>query len=709
MSKLLEDLNEKQQEAVLATDGPVLILAGAGSGKTRALTYRLAYLIEQKIARPEELLAVTFTNKAAGEMKERVAKLVSGFSRPPNSVGTFHSIGARIMREQAKFLPRSNSFTIIDAGDSERVVRVALDQLKISKKEYSPRSIKYKISEAKNKRLSPKDMLGQAGRPDDEVAAMTYARYENILAQQDAYDFDDLLIAPIDLMEKHPQVREYYQRRWRYLSVDEYQDTNPPQDYLLQLILGRENNICVVGDDYQAIYSWRGARVDHILGFEKRYPNAKVVYLTQNYRSTASILRAANQVIKSNVKQMHKKLWTDSSKGQPVRVMEMASGRSEAAWVREQIQDAVRDGKKRKDCVVVYRTNAQSRAFEEEFLTHNIPYTIVGGFRFYERREIKDALALLQWWVNPKSMLAVQRISDVLWRGIGPKTIENWSRDAEASGVPIREYLEANMGRWSQISRVMKAYMKDRDPKNVAGLLESLIKDSGYYDWLKKQADGEERMENIDELLRVASGYEGVDQFLEDVALLTDIDTLEGDHDRVTCMTLHAAKGLEYKRVYIVGCEEGLLPHSNSVDKTADLEEERRLLYVGMTRAREELNLCYAKTRWTRGEVMPQMPSRFLEDLPNSVEHVQVADSTANWSPRKTMDPAASISDFGLLAGDDDEPVNVSVEEGDFVHHKSFGRGVAVSVAGSLVTCVFEQYGVKTIEAGMLDAPVEVE
>jgi len=696
MSKLLADLNDKQQEAVVATEGPVLILAGAGSGKTRALTYRLAYLIEQKIARPEELLAMTFTNKAAGEMKERVAKLVSGISRPPNSVGTFHGMGARIMREQAKFLPRSNSFTILDAGDSERIVRLALDQLNMDRKEYSPKSIKYKISEAKNKRWSPKDMLEAVHRPDEEAAAMTYARYEKILAQQDAYDFDDLLITPIALMEKYPQTREYYQRRWKYLSVDEYQDTNPPQDYLLQLLVGKENNICAVGDDYQAIYSWRGAKVDHILNFERKYPQTKVVYLTQNYRSTGGILQAANKVISANVKQMHKKLWTDASRGRPVRVVEMASGRGEAAWVRQKIEEAVSDGKRRRECVVVYRTNAQSRAFEEEFLTNNIPYTIVGGFRFYERREIKDALALLQWWVNPKSRLSVQRISDALWRGIGPKTIENWSRDAELRGMTIRDYLEANMSRWPQISRVMKIYAGSQDPKQVAKLLEFLIKNSGYHDWLKKLVDGEERIENVDELLRVASGYDSVDQFLEDVALFTDIDTLESDHDRVTCMTLHAAKGLEYQRVYIVGCEEGLLPHSNSVNKTADIEEERRLLYVGMTRARVELNLCFARTRWTRGEVLPQMPSRFLDDLPDSVERIEVADTTANWSPKKTMDAGQAIDDFGLLTGEDDEPVVVSVEEGDFVQHKSFGKGVVIGSSGKYVTCIFEGYGVKT-------------
>lgn len=412
MKDLLADLNEQQQEVAKTTHGPVLVLAGAGSGKTRALTYRIAYLAQKKIAMPHEILAVTFTNKAAGEMKERVSELIGANSNAPSAISTFHSLGARILREQSRYLPRSRGFIICDAGDSERLVRSAMEELHISKKEYSYKSLKAQISKAKNLGMSASDVAEQNDRHDSEVVVLVFSRYEKLLAKNDAYDFDDLLIAPLKLLTKHEEVRKIYQNRWRFICVDEYQDTNPPQDALLKLIMGPEDNICVVGDDYQAIYSWRGAKVDHILHFESAHPSCKTIYLTRNYRSTSSILEAANHVIAENVGQKHKKLWTAKKGGNPVEVIALSSGKQEAEWVREQIENYVSLGKKRDDNVVLYRTNAQSRVLEEEFLTHSIPYTIIGGFRFYERREIKDALAFLQWMNNPNSSLAVERLAD---------------------------------------------------------------------------------------------------------------------------------------------------------------------------------------------------------------------------------------------------------------------------------------------------------
>jgi DNA helicase-2/ATP-dependent DNA helicase PcrA len=485
-NNLLTDLNEEQQKVMKATHGPVLVLAGAGSGKTRALTYRIAYLLQQKIAQPEEILAVTFTNKAAGEMKERVRKLVGKEMRVPTAISTFHSLGARILREQARFLPRSRGFTVCDTGDSERLIRKSLEELNLSKKEYSPRQMRGRISSLKNKMLTS----------DDEVTAAIWARYEKLLARNDAYDFDDLLIETFKLIEKNKQIRESYQRRWQFISVDEYQDTNPLQDNLLKLLAGEKKNVCVVGDDYQAIYSWRGAKIDHILDFEKTYPGCQTIYLTRNYRSTPQILAGANKVIAENKGQKHKKLWTKRGEGEEIKILSFESNRKEAQWVQEEIENLAAGGEKRGDCVVLYRTNAQSRILEEEFIKHQMPYTIVGGWRFYERREVKDALAFLNLWVNPNSLLSIERLADVLWRGVGPKTIAAWNEQAEKEGVSLAEIIRQKADSLPAVEKTVRAFdlAKKKDFTVVADLLKFLLEKSGYWRWLKQQADGEERL-----------------------------------------------------------------------------------------------------------------------------------------------------------------------------------------------------------------------
>jgi DNA helicase-2/ATP-dependent DNA helicase PcrA len=613
---LLNNLNEAQRRVVKTIQGPVLVLAGAGSGKTKALTHRIAYLLREGHATPEQILAVTFTNKAAGEMRERVRDLMQGQGRVPTDLNTFHSLGGRILREQAARLDRSAHFAIYDSADSERLVRQAMDKEGISKKDWSPRQVRSGISLAKNRQQTPEDLLQAAGKTLEEVIARVYRTYEELLRQNDAHDFDDLLLYPWRLLKQWPEVRRQYQQRWRFISVDEYQDTNPIQDQLLKMILSAEKNLCVVGDDYQAIYSWRGAQVDHILGFEKAFPGTRVIYLTQNYRSTAGILGAANAIIAENKAQKHKELWTDGEMGEPVTFFQTPSDHFEAGWVREQIEAQVATGGALSECVVLYRTNAQSRLFEEQFLTHQIPYSIVGGFRFYERREVKDALALLQLWVNPLARLSWQRVAEALWKGIGAKTLAKW----EAQGDLWESVREEAQNR-TMLQPFVKAYQFGRERKftNVAELLKFLVVKTGYLDWLGKQVDGEERRENIEELFNVASIYEDPAIFLSEVALLSDLDTGEASQERVKCMTLHAAKGLEFDYVWLVGCEEGLLPHGNSFLEQAKLEEERRLLYVGMTRARKRLTLTAARMRYLHGSPSPQTPSRFLQALPESV------------------------------------------------------------------------------------------
>lgn len=691
MTHLLTDLNEQQQRVVTATDGPVLVLAGAGSGKTRALTYRIAYLLETNKARPAQVLAVTFTNKAAGEMKERVQRLTQGKFAIPPAISTFHSLGVRLLREQSHYTDRSKGFIICDADDSEKLIKMAMRELNISRQMFSAAGIKHKISLAKTSRLTPSQLAEQRA-PHGEAAAAVFARYEQLLRKNDAWDFDDLIIKPIEILEADAAVRIFYQQRWPYLLVDEYQDTNPPQDRMLELLVGPARNICVVGDDYQAIYSWRGANVEHILQFEKKYPGCQTFYLTRNYRSGPAILTAANEVIAENKQQKHKRLWTARKDNEPIRVVALDSGQREANWIRQEVENYVEEGGQRKDCVILYRTNAQSRAFEEEFLRCGMPYTIIGGFRFYERREIKDALAFLQWWVNRNSLLAISRIAMAMWRGVGPKTLSRWNEEAAAQGG-LEKIITKAAGRWEAVQKFVGAMQSagDQQFSTVGDLLGWLIKKSGYLQMVKALPDGDERLENLEELLSVASAFSDPGQFLEEVALLADIDTLEQEHDRVTCMTLHGAKGLEYPVVYVVGCEEGLLPHSNSMDDRAQLEEERRLLYVGMTRAMKKLTLSWARSRYQHGQLLPQAPSRFLSALKREATWV---DEGAD-SYKAEMD---SIKDY-LTQSANNDPNVTELEEGYFVRHPKFGRGVVIEVSGSVATCIFERYGVKTLDA----------
>lgn len=700
MTDFLSDLNEPQRQAAQIIHGPLLILAGAGSGKTRTLTYRIAHLLVKGYASPEEILAVTFTNKAAKEMRHRVEALLGNTIKAPADLSTFHALGAKILREQGAWHDRSKGFAILNSGDSEKLMREAMDRLHVPRKELPIGLISKAISQAKNSRVLPGVLSATAQMPRARMIAEVYREYEKLLKQQVAFDFDDLLLKTVELLERQKDLQTIYQARWRFVSVDEYQDTNILQEQLLQLLVGPEKNLCVVGDDYQAIYSWRGAKVDHILRFEKTYPQAQTIYLTQNYRSTPEILAAANAVIAQNTVQKHKKLWTAQKGGSNVTVWGLPSERAESKFVREQIEAHVRQGERLSDCVVLYRTNAQSRIFEEEFLTHRLPYTIVGGFKFYDRREVKDALAFLTLSLNPNSLLAFGRVAGALMPGVGPKTIAKWSEGSAAAGKSLVEYISGATQKASVV-RIVQAISGAQGQTwlKTSDLLQHLLVSTSYLKELKKLPDFEEREENITELLNVASAYEDPVKFLEDVALLSDIDTLEDQQDRITCMTLHGVKGLEYLRVFLVGCEEGLLPHGNAAFEAAQLEEERRLLYVGMTRARESLTITFVGGRYIHGTFSPQAPSRFLEDLPDEVvwnRYDEVAPQTA-WQDPLYQEQTISI-DASPMPEFDLRPQMI-------VSHPVFGMGVIISQANNKAMCIFEGHGVKTVAANVLTLP----
>lgn len=695
MQEILAGLNGEQQKVVLATHGPVLVLAGAGSGKTRALTHRVAYLIQQGIARPHEILAVTFTNKAAAEMRHRIEKLLGSPDSTPRSVSTFHAMGAKMLREQPGAHNRSRGFSILDMSDSEKLVRKALKDNDYPLKQWSPQAVRGMISEIKHDNPNIPDFLNPTS-PAEEVLAKILPIYERALAEHDAYDFDDLLRIPLKMLREVPAVRALYQSRWRFISVDEYQDTNAMQDEIISLLLGPDRNICVVGDDYQSIYSWRGANVNHILQFEKRNPGCTTILLTQNYRSTPNILEAANKVIAENTEQKHKTLWTTRETSHPVKLNTLASDRAEAQWVCGQIQAHVQNRGKLKDCAVLYRTNAQSRLMEEQFLTHRIPYTIVGGFRFYDRKEIKDALAILSFSLSLSSRIHFERIASTLLTRVGPKTIDKWEQGARATGLSLGIYLAQETGR-ADLRKIIAAIYtaKQGSHERVSDLLRALLTGTGYFTALAMLPDGKERAENVEELLNVAAAYATPEAFLEDTALLSDIDTLETETDRITCMTLHASKGLEFPLIFIIGCEEGLIPHANSLNSSASLEEERRLLYVGMTRAQDKLTITTSAYRFMGGEMSPQAPSRFLDQLPETVERSRenIFNVHLKSSPngRENWD---DISDFLH-----DEPTLVQPMSGSYVSHPRFGKGVIIGSMDEMLTCVFEGHGVKSVEA----------
>ncbi|MGI6103369.1 MAG: ATP-dependent helicase [Patescibacteria group bacterium] len=615
-SRLLDALNPEQRLAAETLDGPVLILAGAGSGKTKTLTHRVAHLVERGVS-PANILAVTFTNKAAGEMRERLSSLCAEYL-PGRSVGfpwlgTFHSVCVRILRRSIGHLGYKASFTIYDASDSQSLIKSVMGDLGIDPKTNNPRTVQSFISGAKNELMGPSEYEAVADGYFMETVAKVYHRYQAALKEANALDFDDLLILTARLFAEYPEVLQDYQAQFKYVLVDEYQDTNLVQ-YRLVKALASHGNICVVGDDYQAIYGWRGANFRNILNFEKDWPNACVVKLEQNYRSTQVILDAADAVIKNNYQRTDKKLWSEKKEGAPVTVYEAVDGLDEVDFVATEIASLRRHYPSLNSFTVLYRTNAQSRALEECFMKRELPYRLVGAVRFYERKEVKDMMAYLRVIANPADVIAFERASGAPARGIGKKTMEL----VRTKGVVAACEEHVKLKNFATLLESFRTYATDHD---VAALIDYVAEHAGYREYLLDGTDeGEGRWENIQELKSVAEGYPSLQEFLEATSLISDVDNYDPKHEAVTLMTMHNAKGLEFPVVFIVGCEEGIFPHSRALADPAQMEEERRLCYVGMTRAKERLYMLSANSRLIYGGFQANPSSRFLSEIPDHLK-----------------------------------------------------------------------------------------
>lgn len=659
-------LNDKQYEAVKCTEGPLLIIAGAGSGKTRVLTYRIAYLMQEKQVDPWNIMAITFTNKAAGEMRERVNK-IAGFGAEAVWVSTFHSACARILRRFIDRLGYTTGFSIYDTDDSKKIIKDLISGMNIDSKRYPAKRFLYEISNAKNNMISVENMEKDAANREEEILASVYRAYEETLFKNNALDFDDLLIKTVELLKKNPDVLENYQERLKYIMVDEYQDTNHIQFMLVQLLASKYRNLCVVGDDDQSIYKFRGADIRNILDFERVFKNAKVIKLEQNYRSTGNILNGANGVIKNNTERKDKTLWTAEEDGELITNKVYQSGLEEAREVAEDIKRrSVNESLNA--FAILYRTNAQSRLFEEQFIQHNIPYRLVGGVNFYSRKEVKDVLAYLKTIENGRDELAVKRIINIPKRGIGSRSIDTITEYAAANGIDFFDALGnakeiPGLGRTGDkaesFSLFIRKYRSFANEMPVDKLVEELMKETGYIEALKAAGTEEdlERIDNIEELVSKAAAYQetaeepSLSGFLQEVALVADIDTLDENSERVILMTLHSAKGLEFDNVYIVGMEDGLFPGFHSIFDIdeAELQEERRLFYVGMTRAKKTLKLTSAKQRFVRGETEFHKISRFVQEIPK-----ELIKDESGWESRNGSGAKRTFefgNDFGTAAG----------------------------------------------------------
>ncbi|MBQ8559846.1 MAG: DNA helicase PcrA [Tyzzerella sp.] len=634
---IYDTLNKEQKEAVLHTEGPLLILAGAGSGKTRVLTHRIAYLIDEMGVNPWNILAITFTNKAAGEMRERVDRIV-GFGSESIWVSTFHSTCVRILRRHIDRLGYDTNFTIYDTDDQKTMMKDVCKLLQIDTKTYKERNLLAAISSAKNEFISPQEYeLNAAGDYNKQKIAKVYWEYEKQMRANNALDFDDLLVKTVQLLQTQPDVLEYYQERFRYIMVDEYQDTNTVQFKLISILARKYKNLCVVGDDDQSIYKFRGANIKNILDFESVFEDAHVIKLEQNYRSTETILNAANAVIANNIGRKQKRLWTENGEGDKIQFQQFDDAFEEANFVARDIQKHVDEGTRTyKDHAILYRTNAQSRMFEEKFIVANIPYKVVGGVNFYARREVKDLLAYLKTIDNGKDDLAVRRIINVPKRGIGLTTINRVQENAQERGVGFYEALRTadmipgigrGVSKLESFMALMEHFKEQAKKLSISDLMQLVIDMTGYEEELKEegQEEFEKRKENIDELMSKIVSYEEscedyptLSGFLEEVALVADIDSLDENSDYVVLMTLHSAKGLEFPEVYLTGMEDGVFPSYMTItsDDPTEIEEERRLCYVGITRAQENLTLTCARRRMVRGETQYSKMSRFLREVP---------------------------------------------------------------------------------------------
>lgn len=767
MNPLLNGMNDKQSEAVQTTEGPLLIMAGAGSGKTRVLTHRIAYLIDEKMVNPWNILAITFTNKAAREMRERAMALNPATSE--TLIATFHSMCVRILRREADHIGYNRNFTIVDPGEQRTLMKRILKNLNLDSKKWNERAILGTISNAKNDLLDEVAYEHQAGDMYTQIVAKCYKAYQEELRRSEAMDFDDLIMMTLRLFDKNPDVLAYYQQRYQYIHVDEYQDTNHAQYQLVKLLASRFKNICVVGDADQSIYGWRGADMQNILDFEKDYPEAKVVLLEENYRSTKKILQAANEVIKNNRNRRPKKLWTQNDDGEQIVYYRANDERDEAVFVASTINNVVREeGKNFKDFAVLYRTNAQSRTIEEALLKSNIPYTMVGGTKFYSRKEIRDVISYLNLIANPSDNISFERVVNEPKRGVGPGTLEKirtfaYEQDMSLLDASANIMLSPIKGKAAQgvydFANVILNLRDQLDDLSITEVVEAVLDKSGYLDALSMQQtlESQARIENIEEFMSVTKNFDetntdgtedetGIDRlgrFLNDLALIADTDDGDIEAAEVTLMTLHAAKGLEFPVVFLIGMEEGVFPLSRASEEPDELEEERRLAYVGITRAEEILFLTNANTRTLFGKTNYNRPSRFLREISDDLLQYQGLARPANSSfgvrftkdeptqfgqgmslqqalqtrkanaqpQRRTGAQPFSKATGGLPFGKTSDSSNTATdwEIGDIAHHKKWGDGTVLEVTGSGKTqelkIKFPEVGLKKVLASV--APIE--
>ena len=687
---LIDSLNDRQKEAVVNTDGPMLILAGAGSGKTKVLTTKVAYLIEEKNIDPNNILAITFTNKAAKEMKERIFKL-EGNSAFYIQISTFHSFGLKILKENCELLGYEKNFTILDSDDSLSIIKKIMKELNIDANKYNPKAIKNVISNNKNEIIDPEKYSLYVNTDFDEIALEVYRKYEKSLKINNAVDFDDLLILPLKLFNNNPGVLQKYQEKYKYVFIDEYQDTNEPQYILSKMISAKYKNITVVGDADQAIFTWRGANYKNILNFEKDYKDAKVVLLEENYRSTKTILNAANNVIKNNKVRKEKNLWTQNEEGSKITYYKAFDEKDESNYVVNEIKKLMEKGVNPKDICVLYRANAQSRTVEEAFLTSNISYNIVGSYAFYNRKEIKDLIAYLKLIYNNKDDVSLLRVINYPKRGIGNKAIENLAIKSNVLDKSLYEVIDS--GKELEFKNMIEEIKKEESHLTLTELIDMVLDKSGMKKSLEdeKSIEADIRLENLEEFKSIAKAMEinegivSLEELLDKLALVSDVSEQKNDNeDKVTLMTMHAVKGLEYDYVFVIGVEEGLFPHSNSLESNDELEEERRLCYVAITRAKKKLYLINARSRILYGKVSSNVPSRFINEISDEyIETIGKKDDSNLFKPK--------IDKNKMMNEDND------LHPGDMVNHDKYGFGVVVTIDGSIATISFKRDGLKKL------------
>lgn len=686
----LEQLNERQQEAVRTTEGPLLVLAGAGSGKTKVLTTRIAYLIKEKEVDPSQILAITFTNKAAKEMRERLIPIF-GSKIYEMQICTFHAFGLFIMRENYEILGFQKNFTILDSDDSLTIIKKIIKDMGLDPKEYNSKAVRNKISSAKNALLEPREYEKFAMTEFEEKVVLIYEKYQKKLSSNNSLDFDDLLMLPISLFKKYPLILQRYQERYHYVLVDEYQDTNEAQYLLTKYMSAKYKNICVVGDESQAIYSWRGANYRNILNFEKDYDNTKIILLEENYRSTQTILDAANDVIKNNKQRKEKNLWTENEKGIQIKYQRLENEKEEAFYVMTQIESLIDSGIDYSKIAVLYRTNAQSRTMEDVLLKENIPYKVVGSFYFYNRKEIKDLISYLKLLYNPSDDVSLMRIINVPKRGIGLKTIENLGNYANMYGKSM--YDSITSGKELLFKQMLEQLKKNSESLSLTELIDQVLKQTGMKEELEKEdsIESEVRLENLEEFKSITKSFEekngivSLEEFLAEISLVSDIEEHKGNNNAVTLMTVHSAKGLEFEYVFLIGMEEGIFPHNNSLMDPEQLEEERRLCYVAITRAKQNLWITNARKRTIFGMDSYNPTSRFIDEI-----RPELLDSNV-----------MKTEPVFILKKENEIDTSIEYQFGDKIIHETFGIGVVVGIDKSIISVAFPHpIGIKKLIKG---------